>query len=225
MIYITGDTHGEIDIQKLNGAKFKEQKYMLKQDYVLIAGDFGFVWKENKTQEYWLKWISSKNFTSLFIDGNHENFDLLNKYPTEIWNGGKVHRINDSIIHLMRGQVFNLTNRKIFTFGGGNSIDKEYRVDGISWWKEEMPSNEEYQEGIRNLDKNNWMIDYIITHTAPSNIVKRLSNKIIDDELSKYLQEITEKTQFKKWYFGHYHVDKIIENKYYALYQQKLLLQ
>jgi predicted phosphodiesterase len=49
MMYITGDTHGEIDIQKLNGTQFKEQKNMVKQDYVIIAGDFGFVWKENKS--------------------------------------------------------------------------------------------------------------------------------------------------------------------------------
>jgi hypothetical protein len=116
-------------------------------------------------------------------------------------------------------------NKKIFTFGGGNSMDKKLRVDRISWWKEEMPSKEEYQEGIENLEKNDWMVDYIITHTAPSTIAKQISNEIIEDELSKYLQEIMMKIQFEKWYFGHYHVDRIIEDKYYALYQQKLALE
>lgn len=43
--------------------------------------------------------------TILFADGNHEQFDALNSYSVDEWNGGKVHIIEPGIIHLMRGQV------------------------------------------------------------------------------------------------------------------------
>ena len=80
MIFITGDIHGNIDINKLNSKKFAEQKNLTKSDFVIIAGDFGLVWDESKECQYWIKWLSEKNFTTLFIDGNHENFNLLNSY-------------------------------------------------------------------------------------------------------------------------------------------------
>ena len=134
MIHITGDIHGTISVNKrLNTRNFPQQKQLTKNDYVIIAGDFGLIWDGSKEDQYWLKWLNkTKPFTTLFIDGNHENFDLLEEYPVEIWNGGKVHRINDSVIHLMRGQVFEIEGKKIFTFGGAASHDKEYRKEGKS---------------------------------------------------------------------------------------------
>ena len=228
MIYITGDTHGGIDISKLGTKYFKEQASLTKQDYVIIAGDFGFIW-ENKIQEYWKNWFEEKSFTTLFVDGNHENFDILNSYETELWNGGKIHRISDSIIHLRRGQVFTIENKKFFSFGGGRSIDKLRRIEGRSWWKEEMPSSEEYSEAIDTLIKNDWSVDYIITHTAPTSIIQILKtthdvyNK--ENELSDFLEETGNKTKYEKWFFGHYHLDKIIDNKYYALYQNTISLE
>lgn len=118
MIYITGDTHIPIDIKKLNTHNFPEQKQMTKNDYVIISGDFGGIWKkDSKEDDYWLKWLNNKNFTTLFIDGNHENHTLLNSYPVEIWNRGHIHRVKDSVLHLMRGQVFQLQNKRFFYNG------------------------------------------------------------------------------------------------------------
>lgn len=107
-MYITGDLHGYLEISKLNSKRFPHNKSLTKEDYLIIAGDFGLVWDHKNDELYWRKWLGRKNFTTLFIDGNHENFSLLNAYQVEGWNGGKVHRISDSIIHLMRGQVFNI---------------------------------------------------------------------------------------------------------------------
>lgn len=39
MLNITGDTHGALDIRKLNTSRFPEQRSMTKQDYVAIMGD------------------------------------------------------------------------------------------------------------------------------------------------------------------------------------------
>jgi 8-oxo-dGTP pyrophosphatase MutT (NUDIX family) len=108
MIFITGDTHGRYDIRKLNSKSFSMGKQLTKEDYVIIAGDFGFIWFGNREDDYWIKWFNKKPFTTLFVDGNHENFELLNSYPVEKWNGGKVHRISNSVIHLMRGQVYTI---------------------------------------------------------------------------------------------------------------------
>lgn len=97
MLYVTGDTHGALDIRKLNTSNFPEQRSMTKEDYVAIMGDFGLVWDDGKEDLYWRKWLAGKNFTTLFIDGNHENFDLLKRYEVVEWHGGKVQFINDSI--------------------------------------------------------------------------------------------------------------------------------
>ncbi|MFL0194448.1 metallophosphoesterase [Clostridium sp. WILCCON 0269] len=122
MIYVTGDTHIPLDIEKLDEDNFNSQKSMTKEDYVIICGDFGGIWNNSTEELNWRKWLEKKNFATLWIDGNHENFELLDKYPVTKWNGGKIHRISDSVIHLMRGQVFNIAGLKFFAMGGGGNL-------------------------------------------------------------------------------------------------------
>lgn len=83
MIFITGDTHG--DFTRFNTRIFPEQKEMAKNDYVIICGDFG-IWEDSKWERYWL---NDKPFTTLFVTGNHSNYDLLRQYPVDKWNGAK----------------------------------------------------------------------------------------------------------------------------------------
>ena len=45
-----------------------------------------------------------------------------------------------------------------------------YRVNHLSWWEEELPSEEEYQTARANLDRAGWEVDYIITHCCPTSI-------------------------------------------------------
>ncbi len=213
MIFVTGDTHIPINVRKLDKKNFKEQKELTKNDFVIICGDFGGIWDGSKHDTEWLDWLNKKNFTTLFVDGNHENFELLNSYPVEIWNGGKVHFIRDSIIHLMRGQIFNIDGNKIFTFGGGTSIDKMYRAENISWWKEELPTIEELEEGIKNLEKCNFEVDYVITHSCSKDTLEEVGKhfefflKTEPDSLNRYFYTLQMKLKYKHWYFGHYHND------------------
>jgi len=222
MIYITGDTHGTIDSDKLEVDKFPEQTMLTKKDYVIIAGDFGYIFSNNSKEKETLKQLEYKNYTTLFVDGNHECFPTINNYPVEEWHGGKVHKINDSVYHLMRGQVFNIDNKKIFTFGGGESVDKEYRIEHISWWPEEMPNHSEFEEGMKNLEKNHWQVDYIITHACHDQLLQMMAHEHklmpITNSLGLYLDHICRKTKFKQWYFGHYHVDKSYSDKYFAVF-------
>lgn len=223
MIYITGDTHG--DPLRFSSSNFKEGKDLNKKDCVIICGDFGLIWKEHdKESEYWLEWLNNKPWTTLFIEGNHSNFDLLNKYSVEQWNGGKIHRIKENIIHLTRGQIFNIDGKNVFTMGGAQSIDKMYRIEGISWWKEEMPSYREMNEGIDNLLAFDKKIDIILTHTCPLSVLDYVveSDKIVTG-LEKYLDEVRtiveSKSKDYKWYFGHFHQHKKIDDNFMCLYK------
>jgi hypothetical protein len=211
-IFITGDIHGTISVNRLASDGFPEGKTLTKDDYVIIAGDFGLVWSGDKEDQYWLKWLNNKPWTTLFIDGNHENFDLLDAYPIEEWNGGKVHKIKDSIYHLMRGQVFDLHGKKFFTFGGAASIDRMYREEGKSWWAREMPSYAEYEEGLATLDKHDWNVDYVITHTCSSPTLREISQRVgfepkPEDQTNKFFSQVELRLKYKHWFFGHFHVN------------------
>ncbi|MEG1165951.1 MAG: metallophosphoesterase [Oscillospiraceae bacterium] len=212
MIWITGDTHIPIDIHKLSMVNFPEQKQMTKDDYLIICGDFGGVWDNSAEEAYWLKWLNEKSFTTLFVDGNHENFNMLNAYPVIEYSGGKAHRIMPSIYHLMRGQVFEIDGVRIFTMGGASSHDKDSRIEGVSWWSEELPSDDEYEEAFKNLNKHNWVVDLVVTHCAPDSIQGKIANRHEHDKLTNFLEVIRKDLTFEKWYFGHYHTDRTIDS-------------
>jgi hypothetical protein len=190
-----------------------------KSDYVLICGDFGGVWNGRTGELYCRAWLDSKPFTTLFIDGNHENFDLLNAYPVQQWNGGKVHFVTDSIIHPMRGQVFTIEGKTIFTMGGASSVDKALRREGVSWWKDELPSEAEYEEALKNLDACGWRVDYIVTHTVPARMLRELRPHMRPDPLNLFLDIVQDKLGYSKWFSGHLHEDREINEKYVLKYQ------
>ena len=218
MIFVTGDTHIPIDISKLSSKNFPIQKELTKDDFVMICGDFGGVWDNSSEEMYWRKWLENKNFTTLFVDGNHENHPLLNSFETVELFGGKAHKISESVYHLMRGQIYTIGDKKFFTLGGAESHDRGFRIENRSWWKEEIPSPDELNDATRNLQNTNFDVDFVITHCAPTSVQLLLSPDYRPDALTNYLDEIYAKLTFKKWYFGHYHVDKAIDNKFRAIY-------
>ena len=207
MIYITGDTHIPVDIQKLAAKRFPEQKEMTKNDYVIICGDFGGVWDGSNEEKYWIKWLKNKNFTTLFIDGNHENFDMLYSLPTVDFCGGTAHKIDNGIYHLIRGEIYTIDGKKFFVFGGACSHDKDCRTKGKNWWDAEMPNEQEYDNAKNNLEKNNFKVDYIITHSAPTSIQNDIAPTYEINKLTEFFESIKNKLAFQKWFFGHYHKD------------------
>lgn len=246
MIYVTGDCHQ--NFRKFNTKIFPEQKEMTKEDYVIICGDFGGVWNkevENKEEKHLLDWLEEKPFTTLFVDGNHENFDRLYSYPVELWHGGKVHKIRPSVIHLMRGQIYEIDGKSFFTFGGASSHDIEsgildpedpdfkekkkwldrewrsYRVNHITWWAQELPSEEEMQEGRANLAAHDNQVDFIVTHCCATSTQMLIdAQKLKPDIETDYLEEIKRTIQFKKWLFGHYHDNRNVSKKEILIYEQ-----
>ena len=120
----------------------------------------------------------------------------------------------------MRGQVFDIEGHTFFTMGGAPSHDIEYRTKGKSWWPEEVPSQEERDAAIKKLEEYNWKVDYVITHDAPSRIADILLTMIHDysrdtNEYTDWLQYIDDNLEFKRWFFGHYHIDKDFDDKKY----------
>ncbi len=220
MVYLTGDMHGDTDISKFTTKNFPLGKTLTKDDYVIILGDFGLMWyqpthKRYKGFQYWVNWLDQQPWTTLFVDGNHENFDLMDKLPEMDMFGGKVGKFTESMYHLKRGEVYTINDEKYWVMGGALSIDKDsnpHRIPNIGWWEREIPSNEEFEHGMKNLDKHDWNVDYVLTHTCP-NIIGRMYIKSIKsigyndklDTVSRYLDVVLEKIQFKKHYFGHFH--------------------
>lgn len=246
MIFITGDCHA--DFRRFRVEIFPEQKEMTKEDYVIICGDFGGIWmryEESEREKEWLDWLENKPYTTLFVDGNHENFDRLHDYPVEEWHQGNVHKIRPSVMHLMRGQVFELQGKKIFTFGGARSHDIDggilelddpefrkkrsildyegisYRINHLSWWEEELPSEQEMKEGRRNLQRHGYKVDFIVSHCCASSVQALLGRGFYDrDYLNDYFEEIRQETDFKKWLFGHYHGNRNVSPKDILIYEQ-----
>ena len=218
MIWLTGDTHIPIDVEKLNTRNFPEQKQMTRDDYLIVLGDFGLLWHPDREYLWWKRWLEGKNFTLLWLDGNHENHEWIDSLPVSDWHGGKVHVISPNIIHLMRGQIFTIENKTFFVFGGAASYDKEQRREGISWWAREEASYAEQNEGLDNLAEQNNQVDYILTHTCPSELIAPMFHASPNPTTTgNYLDHIARTVSFKHWYFGHWHMSKNF-GKYTVLY-------
>ncbi len=221
MIFVTGDVHAFHDIRKLNTDNWPEQKQLTKNDYLVVCGDMGIVWDGGKSDQWWQKWFEDKPFTTLFVDGNHENHPMLAQYPVEEWRGGKVHRVQPHVLHLMRGQVFNIDGTTLFAMGGASSHDKEYRVEGISWWPEELPSDAEYEEAIENLEANDWQVDLVVSHCTADSVQDKLAYWYEHDKLTNFFEAVVrERLDYRHWYFGHYHHDIDVDKSHTCLYQK-----
>lgn len=222
MVYLCGDTHGTLDIQKVVDffEADTEADFSDENKYLIILGDTGICWDNGQHDQDVRDILLDLPVTAvLFIDGNHDNFDILNDYPVTKWNGGMVHEVESGIIHLMRGQLFDIDGKTFFTFGGACSTDKKIRKQGLSWWPEEKPCKEEYKRGFETLEACGYSVDYILTHTAPREVVYELGDDDYEDEkeFRNYLQRIADNTDFRAWYFGHFHVDESIDDTYFCL--------
>lgn len=243
MIYVTGDTHS--DFSRFSTRSFPEQKGMGRGDFLIICGDFGGIWVDSPEERYWLDWLNKKPFTTLFVCGNHENFDRLNSLPVVDFHGGKAHKVRSHIFHLMRGYVFELDGKSFFAFGGASSHDikdgilepsdypsiqgciKDYkrrtlygqdlRINHLSWWKEELPSQEEMNRGRESLRKCGNRVDFVVSHCLPQSVVEELGFE--GDILTRYFQSlIDDGLEFGEWHSGHYHLDRQMDGGFHVHY-------
>lgn len=219
MILITGDTHG--DLTRFGNKLLKKLK---KDDTLIICGDFGFIWDGSKAEQSRLKALGKKKYNVLFVEGVHENFEELQKYETEMWHGGKTRKISGNLRQLMRGQVFDIEGKKIFSFGGGRSEDNDSYLNPSDKasemrWKMEIPTDGELNEGLDNLRSNGDKVDYIVSYEPPAKISEFLNlGKSDRNHVNTYLEQIREKVDFKRWFFGRHHLNKCIPPKFQAVF-------
>lgn len=219
MILITGDTHGDM-------TRFaqKQIKLLKKNDSLIICGDFGFIWDGSKAEKYRLKQLGRKKYNVLFVEGVHENFEELGKYETEEWHGGLTRKISGNLRQLLRGQVYEIDGRKVFSFGGGRSEENDAYLNpsdkaAETRWRMEIPTDEELSEGLRNLEKHGNKVDYIVSYEPPAKISEFLNlGKTDRSHINTYFEQIREKTEFNRWFFGRHHINKLIPPKYQAVF-------
>lgn len=217
MVYITGDVHGDISFFK--NPKLKK---LTEDDTLIICGDFGFLWDAGEKEKKALEVLKKKKYTICFVDGAHENYDILNSYQPYRYKGGNAHKIAPNIFHLLRGEIFTFDKKTFFCMGGGESEDAEMREEGKSWWRDEMPNAEELLNGAQNLKDADYTVDYVITHEAPAiakDFIRLHSNTEMHlAPLNTYLQELMKSVEYNHWFFGSLHMDLNISKKMTAVF-------
>lgn len=227
-IYITGDTHGDNSYIYNMSARYK----ITEDDYIIVCGDFGFVWNGDYKKQF-IKLHRCTKATILFVDGNHENFDLFETFPVVEWCGGKASQLADKIYWLRRGEIYTIEGHTFFCFGGARSTDQDWRTPGKSWWPQEEPTIEEMVKGIEVINDNLDKIEYVITHDCPQYILRYIdtySNFVLPIEagykLRLYFDNYFERLfydskSFKHWYCGHHHTNTDIDSlKFSFLYHK-----
>ena len=230
-------------IKRFSVKNFPRQKELSREDVLALAGDFGLPFSDPPTAEeqHWLQWLEKRPFSTVFVPGNHENYTWLSRLPRVPFRGGMARELSPHVHMLERGYVFDLAGYSVFAFGGAASHDfqqllsaddpelkkKEkrlqslhvrYRIRGITWWEEEMPLQEEYLRGREELEKRDWKVDLILTHCAPTSVQKRMAPRYPVDELTDFLEEVYQKTTFRRWFCGHYHYPQDIDDNFQVLY-------
>ena len=212
VIYITGDIHGDKN-------RFSDVKKagIRKGDTLLVCGDFGFVWDGSDTEKRLLKWIGKRRYHVLFVDGCNENHALLKQYTEVLYKGGKARQISGNLYLLSRGEIFDIDEKKVFAFGGGDSSEK------YAAFEEEtllLPSEEELQRARENLNKCGNRVDIVVTHDAPAKVRQFIDMENLDEltHLHAFFEEVVKNVRFDGWYFGKYHANRLIPPRYHMLF-------
>ena len=212
----------------------------------IVLGDFGLPWYEcpvdekgihpvDHTDRYLLKWYKEKPFKILAVQGNHDNYDMIEKLPEVEMFGNKVLNLSENVYYLKRGEVYLIEGKRFLALGGAMSDDKSWRTPHESWWSQEEWTEEEKTSLISKLP--DIQVDYVLSHTGPSAGIALtddfFSNQIHLDELHNdstvvLNDDIDSKLSYKKWFFGHWHTDwgyeHYSESKYVPLYHQGIIL-
>lgn len=202
---------------------FANRMELTENDYVIVLGDMGLLWRYDKKDcDPFIKMFERNyKFNLYFIDGNHENFTLLNRLDTVDGMG----YVSEHIRWLKRGHCYRIDGKNILAIGGADSVDKFRRTEGTNWWKAEAITDDDVSRVDPKIH-----YDYVLSHTCPSHIFNEnkvylctLGN-IVDDTNPDFhisdnkLEQIYQFIDFDKWLFGHFHVDLDIDEQFTCLF-------
>lgn len=178
--------------------------------------------------------------TLFCIHGNHEaRPESIDTYKTKQWHGGEVYYEEEypDLIFAKDGEVYDFNGKKCLVIGGAYSVDKFYRLSRYNagekqykWFSDEQPSEETQAKILENItDKSEF--DYIFTHTCPLKyepvevFLPGVDQRMVDKSTEEFLDVIENKLhgRYKKWYCGHYHTEKVIDNLEFLFHSIKEL--
>lgn len=215
MVYITGDTHA--DFSRFTSPAARRLK---AGDTLIVCGDFGFLWDGSAREKRLLKKLGARPYSVLFLDGPHENYDLLRELPVSEWNGGRVQVVEGNLMRLLRGEVYTIEYETYFAFGGGESADHDMRTRGVTWWEEEMPSGEEMLGGLRRLEERGNKVDFILTHEPSGKASGFMGDRAGRlDGLNIYFNRLEETVEYSRWFFGSLHLDRPMSKRHLAVFR------
>ncbi|MBQ3842833.1 MAG: metallophosphoesterase [Ruminiclostridium sp.] len=216
MILITGDIHG--DISRFSDKKIRKLK---KGDCLIVCGDFGFVWDGSDKEKKLLKKLGKRRYNILFVEGAHDNLDELEKYPTEMWNGGLTRVISGNLRQLVRGNIFDIGGKRVFAFGGGRGEEN----GGAAPCSEETasryecPSEAEITGSDARLAAVSKTVDMIVSYEPPASIADFLGYGVTAaDGVGVYLDTVRHEIRFGIWYFGKHHINKTVPPRFMAVF-------
>lgn len=214
MIYITGDTHGYFGRIK----EFCEQFTTSREDILIILGDAGINFYGEVHDAVKKEALESLPITLFCIHGNHEQRpSTIGTYKEKVWRGGIVYYEEKypDLLFAKDGEIFDFAGKKTIIIGGAYSIDKMRRIiTGYGWWPDEQPSEEIKQYVETQLEKQEWKVDVVLSHTAPLKyepvemFLDGVDQSRVDKSTEEWLDQIEDRLEYKKWYCGHYHTEK-----------------
>lgn len=210
MIYITGDTHGDIEV--FNERRLSQLK---KGDTLIITGDFGFIWDNSKEEIKNLKKLAKKKYDILFVEGTHENFEQLNEFEEVKFHEGTARKIADNIYCLNRGELYLIEDHTIFALGGGLSPEADETEASPS-----LPTDEELEYAVVNIEEQRHRVDIIITHEAPASVKRMINRGASINDLNIFLDTVMHNTRYQKWYFGSLHEDRQISPHLISVFEE-----
>ena len=216
--YITGDKHGRLKPVK----SFAKREELTVEDVIVILGDAGFNYYNSERDEWTKKAIARIEPTVFCIHGNHEMRpqSLPQLYHEEEWRGGTVFVENayPNILFAKDGGVYDLDGVSAIAVGGAYSVDKWHRLEtGAKWFANEQPDDETKARVETKLDELDWKIDVVLSHTCPFSFepteafLPGIDQSMVDTSTEVWLDRIERRLEYKRWYCGHWHIEKSID--------------
>ena len=214
MIYLISDIHGKMDFKGL----VEYINIASNDDLLIVLGDVGLSFGKEEKNKIFTEYFLSIKKNIAIVDGNHENFDYLKSYPEEEWCGGRIHRLSEHIVHLMRGNAFEIQGSSFFVFGGCKSSQVWHKL-GL-YYPGEEPEETELSLAYETIKEHGFAFDYILTHkyeqTPP--------DATFCSALGALEKHIDERVSFTHWYCGHSHKYRELDEKHTIIYNELIML-
>lgn len=198
-IMFAGDIHGNLD----HAEWLFEHASQNDVDVIIACGDFGY-WPHYGWGKTFLNSVEKLALQSgihmFWIDGNHENHDIIDELVAKHGSDKTIPLNTEWLQYIPRGCVFTIEDISIMGYGGGYSWDWDKRVEGVSWWRQELVD----EDKVNELPENK--VNILVTHEAPmGKVISYKDNIAISVLQRKLVSEIQRKSQPDLHVCGHHH--------------------